>query len=64
MGKVPENPASKEARRLRADIEVLPALISRELNRGSDRRVVIACAKVLREREDRLGGSKGSRPGS
>lgn len=59
MGKVPENPASKEAQRLRADIKVLDALISRELDRGSDRRVVIACAKVLREREDQLAELEG-----
>ena len=59
MGKVPENPAGKEQQRLRADIEVLHALISRELDRGPDRRIVVACAKVLREREDRLAELEG-----
>lgn len=44
----------REMTQLRGDIEVLHLRLNIELDRGADRDIIIATAKELREREERL----------
>lgn len=58
-----DSAAERQREELRAEIDTLRALIQLALDGDADRDLVIATAKMLREREDRLAEFQGF-PGS